>query len=145
MAYNPLYTQPQNYQLGQAAQFMPYYTPLQAASQQQSQVQSSIIWVHGIQAANSFMIAPNSTVALWDIDSQKIFLKSADNSGMTSIRTLTYTSDDEEKQVQSAPCKYVSYDDLENLENRIAEKIGDLSKEIYKFHKNEKRSVTVDG
>lgn len=143
MAYNPLYTQPQNYQLGQT-QFTPYYAPLQVASQQQSQVQSSIIWVHGIQAANSFMIAPNSTVALWDIDSQKIFLKSADNSGMTSIRTLKYVTEEENTEPVE-PSKYVSYDDLENLENRIAEKIGNLSNEIYKFRKNEKRGVTVDG
>ena len=140
MAYNPLYTQPQpNYTVGQAA-FTPYpYSPLL-----QSQQQTSIIWVHGLQAAQSYMVAPNSTVALWDIDSQKIFLKSADNSGMTSIKTLKYTSEEENTESNEQP-KYASHEDLENLENRIADKIGNLRDEIYKLRKNEKRGVTVDG
>ena len=92
MAYNPLYTQP-NLSTAQTPFANPYqFTPTLPPQQNQS----SIIWVHGLAAANSFMVAPNSTVALWDIDSQKIYLKSADNSGMTSIKTLSYTSDDEE-------------------------------------------------
>lgn len=37
------------------------------------------------------MVAPNNTVQLWDSESQTIYLKSADASGMPSMRILDYT------------------------------------------------------
>ena len=50
-----------------------------------------IIWVQGEAGAKSYLVAPNTTVQLWDSESQTIYLKSADASGMPSIKTLDYT------------------------------------------------------
>lgn len=79
----------------------PYYNPYQPyypQYQQMSPTQMSgtsqangIIWVQGEAGAKSYMVAPNSTVQLWDSESQTIYLKSADASGMPSMRILDYT------------------------------------------------------
>lgn len=66
------------------------YQPVYQVPQTQNQ-QSSIIWVQGEAGAKSYMVAPNNTVTLWDSENQTIYLKSADASGMPSIKTLDYT------------------------------------------------------
>lgn len=78
-AYQPYYPQ--------------YYTPQYQQPQNQNiQTQSNgIIWVQGEAGAKSYMVAPNNTVQLWDSESQTIYLKSADASGMPSMRILDYT------------------------------------------------------
>lgn len=52
---------------------------------------NSIIWVQGEAGAKSYLVAPNTTVQLWDSESQVIYLKSADASGMPSMKVLDYT------------------------------------------------------
>lgn len=64
-----------------------YYTP----QTQQNNQTNGIIWVQGEAGAKSYMVAPNNTVQLWDSESQTIYLKSADASGMPSMRILDYT------------------------------------------------------
>lgn len=73
---------------GYPATYQPVYQVPQPQTQSQ---QSSIIWVQGEAGAKSYMVAPNSTVTLWDSENQTIYLKSADASGMPSIKTLDYT------------------------------------------------------
>lgn len=72
-----------------------YYAPQyqQAVTQQQAPApqQSSMIWVQGIEAAKSYLVAPNTTVQLWDSERQTVYIKSADASGMPSMKVLDYT------------------------------------------------------
>lgn len=84
MAYNgfPATYQPMYY----PQQYQPQM-PQQPAQQQQN----NIIWVSGEAGAKAFLIAPNTTVQLWDSDDQVIYLKSADASGMPSMKILDYT------------------------------------------------------
>lgn len=67
------------------------YYPPQQAQQPQPQQNNGIIWVQGEAGAKSYLVAPNTTVQLWDSESQVIYLKSADASGMPSIKVLDYT------------------------------------------------------
>lgn len=67
------------------------YYPSQQVQQPQPQQNSGIIWVQGEAGAKSYLVAPNTTVQLWDSESQVIYLKSADASGMPSIKVLDYT------------------------------------------------------
>ena len=53
--------------------------------------QTGIIWVQGEAGAKSYLVAPNTTVQLWDSERQVIYLKSADTSGMPSMKILDYT------------------------------------------------------
>lgn len=88
MAYNYF---PQNYQT-------PAYYPVQSnayptqgnVGQPQANAQNALIWVQGEGAAKSYPVAPNQTVPLWDSESQTIYLKSADASGMPNLRILDY-------------------------------------------------------
>ena len=80
MAYNPF---PVGYQ---PTQF--YYPQQQQAQQSQpqpAQQSNGIIWVQGEAGAKSYLVAPNTTVQLWDSESDVIYLKSADASGMPSM------------------------------------------------------------
>jgi hypothetical protein len=78
MAYQPFYgNQGINYQMQP-----------QNAPQGQN---GGIIWVQGEAGAKSYLVAPNTTVQLWDSESQSIYLKSADASGMPTMKILDYT------------------------------------------------------
>lgn len=80
---------------GFPATYQPMYYPQQYQPQMPQQpVQQnngSIIWVSGEAGAKAYLVAPNTTVQLWDSEAQCIYLKSADASGMPSMKILDYT------------------------------------------------------
>ena len=86
---------------------------------------NSIIWVQGEAGAKSYLVAPNTTVQLWDSESQTIYLKSADASGMPSIKVLDYTV----RPVEQRTAPVVYSDDLKNLQRQI----DDLRAEFKNF------------
>lgn len=87
--YQPLYPQ---------AQYQPVQYQQPQQPQQTPSVTSSIIWVSGEAGAKAYLVAPNSTVQLWDSEKQTIYLKSADASGMPSMKVLDYTIRDNAPQ-----------------------------------------------
>lgn len=108
MPYNSYF--PMSY----AQQYYPNYAQMQPQPQQsapqpqqqvaqQAPVNSSIIWVQGEAGMKAYLVAPNTTVQLWDSERQTIYLKSADASGMPSVKVLDYTIRD-----QTAPASPVS-------------------------------------
>lgn len=83
---------------------------------------SSIIWVQGEAGAKSYLVAPNTTVALWDSEDEVIYLKSSDASGMPSIKTLDYKVRNNNSAVRSniAPNQdFVTKDYVLSMEDRI--------------------------
>ena len=58
---------------------------------QQTQQNGGRIYVQGEESAKSYLVAPNQSVELWDTESQTIYLKSADATGIPSMRILDYT------------------------------------------------------
>lgn len=87
MAYNgfPATYQPMYYQ--------PQYQPImqQQAPASPTPAQQNIIWVQGEAAARGYLMAPNTTLPLWDSESNTIFLKTTDAAGMPSMKVLDYT------------------------------------------------------
>lgn len=128
MAYynNPF---PVNYQ-----QYYPqqYQAPAVANQQNNQQSQNSgIIWVQGEAGAKSYLVAPNQTVQLWDSENQVIYLKSADGSGMPSIKTLDYTIRDAQASTEAqkaAEGKYISKDELKSLQDDLESLRHDVEK-----------------
>lgn len=128
MAYynNPF---PVNYQ-----QYYPqaYQTAPVANQQNNQQSQNSgIIWVQGEAGAKSYLVAPNQTVQLWDSENQVIYLKSADGSGMPSIKTLDYTIRDAQASAEAqkaAEGKYISKDELKSLQDDLESLRHDVEK-----------------
>ena len=97
-------------------------TSQQPVQQNQQPGNSSIIWVQGEAAAKSYLVAPNSTVQLWDSEEKVIYLKSADASGMPSMKILDYTiRGDANTQAAVPAAEYATKDDLKALEDKIRE------------------------
>lgn len=92
--YQPMYYpqyQPQPMQYQQQS-VQPQQPPQPQMAQPVPQpVSTGIIWVQGEAGAKSHLVAPNTTVPLWDSEAQRIFLKSADPAGMPSMKILNYT------------------------------------------------------
>lgn len=128
--YQQQFPQVQNQQMIAPQQFAAQYPQqLQQYQQQYQQQQNNnnggIIWVQGEPGAKSFMVAPNATVQLWDSEDQVIYLKSADASGMPSIKILDYTIRENGKSNQPADNKseYVTKADLEEFGDKIMQQI----------------------
>ena len=67
------------------------------------------------------MVAPNQTVTLWDTESQTIYVKSADASGMPSMKVLDYTMREESSHTTKIPPQsgFATKDDLDYLKEEI--------------------------
>lgn len=76
---------------GFPATYQPVYPQYQQPITQNQNQQNGVIWVQGEAGAKSYLVAPNNTVQLWDSEEQVIYLKSADASGMPSMKVLDYT------------------------------------------------------
>ena len=111
MAYNYF---PQTYQ-AQA------YYPTPQMPQPQQQNSNGLIWVQGEGAAKSYLVAPGCTVALFDNESQTIYIKSADASGMPSMRILDYTFRESKPQkADISPQKdYATKEDVSLIQEEI--------------------------
>ena len=57
----------------------------------QTSQSNDIIWVQGSEGAKAYLVAPNTTVTLWDSESPTIYLKTADANGVPSMRVLDFT------------------------------------------------------
>lgn len=97
----------------------PQYIPQQY---QQAPQNNGIIWVQGEAGAKSYLVAPNTTVQLWDSESQTIYLKSADVTGMPSIKTLDYTIREQQPAAPATHVEYATKEDLDEL-RKLVEKI----------------------
>ena len=117
MAYNYF---PQTYQ-------QPVYYPTQSNAFQNvgnvgaNQQNSFVQWVQGENAAKSFPIAPNTSVPLFDSEANVIYIKSADASGMPSIKILDYTvRDSEPRRAETAPQNdFVTHNELADIQREI--------------------------
>lgn len=120
MAYN---NQFQGYQ---PSYYYPQYQP--QAQNPAPSTSNSIIWVQGEAGAKSYLVAPNSTVQLWDSEAQVIYLKSADSAGMPSMKIIDYTIRDMQPSQPIITEEFATKDDLAELKKQI----DALSKKITK-------------
>ena len=97
-----------------------YPTPMGVGNNQPN-TQSSMIWVQGESGAKSYMVAPNQTVVLWDSESQVIYLKSANASGLPSMQILDYTIRDNTPQTPNIQpqADFATKDDVLALQKEI--------------------------
>lgn len=113
------------YYNGFPATYQPMFqAPAMQTAQPAQQQQNGIIWVQGEQAAKSYLVAPNSTVQLWDSEEKVIYLKSADASGMPSMKILDYTIRGDANTQAAPAAEYATKDDLKALEEKIREELG---------------------
>lgn len=99
---------------------------------QTQQTPQGIIWVQGESGAKSYLLAPNTTLALFDTERQTIYLKSADASGMPSMKVLDYTIRESANLPQTGVLndkadQFATKDDLEALKGELLAKINEVS------------------
>ena len=121
------------YYNGFPATYQPIYPVQQYQAPATQTQQNGIIWVSGEAGAKAYLVAPNTTVQLWDSEEKVIYLKSADASGMPSMKILDYTIRGDANKAQDVPvAEYATKDEL----NALAEKIKDLRDEFSRRRAN---------
>ena len=126
MAYNNIF--PMTYQPQQM-----YYPQMQSQGQQQTQNGNNLIWVSGEAGAKAYRVAPNTTVTLWDSEAQVIYLKSADASGMPSMKIIDYTirNNTPQETVRDLHNEFAMKTDVESIRKDILalnERVNSLAK-----------------
>lgn len=120
--------------------YYPYQMPapqMQAGTQMSlPQTSTGVIWVQGEAGAKSYLVAPNSTVYLWDSESHTIYVKSADASGMPSIKVLDYKVRNT-TPVEKNP-EYATRDELESIRKQLEQ----LRKEV--AHESDANNADAD-
>lgn len=116
------------YNAGFPMGYQPYYPQYQYQAPQvqtpQPQQMGGRVWVSGEAGAKAYILAPNSSAELWDSEQQTIYLKSADASGIPSMKILDYTIRSEAptssaQGVKSPDRINVSREDLNALQSQI--------------------------
>ena len=89
------------------------------------QPQNGFIWVQGEEAAKAYLVAPGNTVTLWDSEKNVVYVKSADATGLPSMRILEYKDLADKapqkptEHVCSCGDKFVAKEDFEALRGEV--------------------------
>lgn len=97
-----------------------HLTQLRQPYQPAQQQGQSIVWVQNEQEAFNYLVAPNSAVALWDINNPVVYLKQADAAGKPSM-TIYDLVERVQRPVQSPSEQYVTRKEFETLAARMDE------------------------
>lgn len=80
-------------------------------------------WVQGETGAKSWFVTPGSSVLLMDSEEQRFYIKSADPTGMPSLRTFEYTEVGAKPIPAPAPSpEYVTRAEFEQFVRSMMEK-----------------------
>lgn len=98
----------------------------QAVQQPQVPQQNGIVWVQGIAGAKSYIVSPGTSALLMDSDDNILYLKSADSSGMPSLRMFRYEEVKENKNQNEGQNnkEFVERKEFENFKNNVLEIIN---------------------
>jgi len=115
-----------------------YMTPM---SQNQTQNNSSMVWVQGESGAKAYPVAPGMSQVLFDSESQVFYIKSADQSGMPQpLRIFSYSecneSDIRKNDIDTS--MFITRDEFEDA-------ISDITKSIKKATIGENRRSNNNG
>ena len=138
--------QPSPYQSQQSYQPNWYYQPTQTqvyqprfqntttAAPSYSQVQSmqpvntQIIWVDGEAAARAYNLPNNTTLPLWDSESQTIYIKSVDSQGKPQMTILDYVERDPSAKKEVDTIEYATKEQVDEINHQFTELNKKLSK-----------------
>lgn len=132
------------YQQPQGANF-PVNAPNTAVMPMQ-QPSNGIIWVQGEEGAKAYMVAPGNSVQLWDSENPVIYLKTADVSGVPSMRIFDLVERITSARMPSESSnfsndKFVTQDQIDTLQA----KIDALERQIQSFNDLGEQSKTAKG
>jgi len=97
---------------------------------QYQQPQQNLIWVQGMEGAKAYPVGAGNSVLLMDSDNQYLYIKSADNTGMPTLKVYEY------KEITEEPADMSRYVTREELEEAIA-KIKPKKKKVIEVEDDE--------
>ena len=104
----------------------PFSQPIQQPMAMQPQTNDMMIWVLSEGEAQSYPVAPNNSVILWDKNSDVVYIKSVNAQNVPSFRVLDYkerTADNAQKTPEKHVCecgsKFVSKEDFKALQSEF--------------------------
>ena len=113
-----MYQMPQPYGLNN---FNPYQNNISQNNNFSTQVQqNNLIRVTGIDGAKAYQMSPNSSVALFDSESDIMYVKTTDGAGFPTIRTFRFEPIEDVPKAQDA---YITRDEFDALKQEV-EKYG---------------------
>ena len=86
-------------------------------STQNNLVPQELIRVNGLQGAQTYQMAPNSTVALFDGNSDIMYIKQTDGAGFGNIRKFSFTEILDNQQVSQPSNDFVSREEYDELDS----------------------------
>lgn len=113
MAYNPNMYMPQPMAAPMSVQPNWYYQPTQAATQPVN----GLVSVTGLEGAKAYQLPPNSSMPLFDKDSDVLYVKTTDSGGYPTIRAFEFHP--VEQQAAPAPVDYVPREEFEALVAKV--------------------------
>lgn len=141
MYNNPYMVNPQ---LNQQNQIQSYLDRLNSyGMQQQSQTNSQLIQVNGIESAKAYPTTPNSTVALFDTNDDILYIKSTDASNFPTIRKFRFKEESLEVQTQPS-VQYVTLDEFNKFKEEILNGKQFVSEPTTSTPKSRSKSNTND-
>lgn len=134
----------------------PYQPPMQptqpitppTAPTPTPQMSNDMIWVQGLAGAKAYLVAPNTTVTLWDSESETIYLKSCDSNGMPSMKILDIKerietpSKSPSNEVEQPTKDFALADDLKGIHKEFTHKYEELE-ELYETLKEKVDKLAV--
>ena len=140
--FNPMQTPTMPPMADNQNQFaQPYQPPIQQPTQpiapptaptQTPPMSNDMIWVQGLAGAKAYLVAPNTTVTLWDSESETIYLKSCDSNGMPSMKILDIKerietpSKSPSNEVEQPTKDFALAEDLKGVQEEFAHKHEEL-------------------
>lgn len=118
----PQIMQPMPDQLEQlrGAQPYPQMQPQAAQGAQQPQQGSGLLWVQGEAGARGYLVAPGQTVMLLDSERASFYMKTADASGVPSMRIFDYTERTAEQTAPDKATQYATRAEVEEIKAQLA-------------------------
>lgn len=94
---------------------MNYYGQYGQYGQYPNSQNNGLLWVQGEAGAKSWIVAPGQTVMLMDSEKEQFYVKSADASGMPTLKAYKYEPIEGNTTPKTSEPEYVTLDAFEAL------------------------------
>ena len=132
--FNPMQTQTMPTMAENQNQFaQPYQAPMQPPPMATPTPNNDMIFVLGQNEAESYPVAPNATVTMWDKNQKTFYIKTANAQGIPSMQIYDFTervqtpSNSPTEHVCTCGDKYATKEQLNALQGKIQDILCRLS------------------
>ena len=97
----------------------------------QRQDPTGLNWVQGEAGAKSWFVTPGSTVLLMDSESQRFYLKTADQNGMPAMRTFEYSEIGADKPTAAPQTdSFVTEEEFDKFKSDVLKRLDELAEPV---------------